>query len=77
MLKPTQFGREWEGNSSFGSTRGIGTDAVDRWQTRLSREEIEAVEGLAARWMRAWGYEPRFVRGASLLSPHRLRMNRF
>lgn len=74
MLKPTQLGREWEGNSSFGSTRGIGTDAVDRWLSRLDREEIEAVEQLAARWMREWGYEARFSGAASLLSPYRLRM---
>jgi hypothetical protein len=74
LLETSSFDRPWAGNSSFGATQGIGTDALDRWKDYLDRREIAIVESLTAPYMAEYGYERQVARPAWLLSPHRLRL---
>jgi hypothetical protein len=52
-----QWGRRWQGNSSFGETHGVSTEFLEAYRKRLPPEVIAYVETVCEPEMRALGYD--------------------
>lgn len=58
-IRSTALGRLQESNSSFREERGTNEqpNPVNRWKSRLSREEVAALEGVIGKSLTGLGYE--------------------
>ncbi|MCK4911652.1 MAG: sulfotransferase [Thermodesulfovibrionales bacterium] len=62
LLDPSGFrdgaGGDWSQNSSYGTSRTINPEYMDKWKEVLDEDEIYAIEALCAPEMKYLGYEP-------------------